>query len=292
MRVRCENCGEPALENDAVCWHCGQPLPGREKVAEPKVRLKESWQAGAAPETLIAYGALTVLVIIAALVVTLVLAGQPLVQLRLGTRIAPDWQQVVGTDNQFILSLPQNWRWIDGQDPEQVTALTTIMTANPIAAESTQPLNAEVDDLAPMLLAVSLPQNQTSTEQPNFEELFHLFTAEAGADPSFRPRPFLVVAQSRLLNQLTYAEAIEFFQNSDYPVSQVVFTDNFDKSHIKLTTLLEPGINGNQEYRCQQQFSLGQEKAIVVALCIPGNQFTQYQNEIEAILDSFQSLDS
>jgi len=34
MTLRCENCGRPLLEDDAECFHCGEPSP-RDSASEP-----------------------------------------------------------------------------------------------------------------------------------------------------------------------------------------------------------------------------------------------------------------
>ena len=69
MNLRCENCGQPAQDSDSTCWHCGEPLPGREQRRSEKVQAKEHWGQTASPSMLGIYLGSTILVVVAALLV-------------------------------------------------------------------------------------------------------------------------------------------------------------------------------------------------------------------------------
>lgn len=266
MSDRCVHCGEPALESDTVCWHCGMPLPGREETNAPEKKVKEGWQQSISTSAIAMYIGMTIFVILAALLVMVYLGRLPLVQIRFGTRTPDQWETIVSADNSYILSLPENWLWTDGTNEDQPLAIEDLGAAGNKFTVGTYPFGAEVDDLEIQ------------------------FIAEKSSPPEPQVPPFLVIARSSLLNRITYEEAIDFLLNGDYQVQEASFVDNFDKSHVRI--IVRTPLNEDLELNCRQQFILGKSEAMLFSLCAPSSQIQENIATFENILESFQRLDS
>ena len=256
-----------ALETDSKCWHCGQPLPGREDAGGKKVKVRDSWTRDSGPASIAIFGGLTLLVVVAALLVMSSLGGQPQLQIRLGTRARPDWTFFTASDGRFTVTLPNSWTWQDGTDPAAAAALQTHLDAGERYQLASQPFGAETEDLT------------------------ILFAAE-GPQPGNGEPPFMIVASSPLLNQLTYKEAVVFLLNSDYDLQQARYVDNFDKSHVSIIVNPRVDDTSGQAIRCRQQFVLGREESLLASLCAPAGRFSAYSNQFNEILTSFQHLET
>ncbi len=267
MDTHCEYCGEPALDSDVKCWQCGRPLPGREEVTGITVPVKEAWQYKVSPSTVLIYGMMTILVILSAVVVMYILGQQPKIQVSLGTRTAPNWVQVIDAERTFIVSLPDDWQRID-LDTNGQEDIDNRLAASPLFLLGTYPLGAEADDLS-----------------------IH-FLAEAETPADGPPPPFMLVARSVLLNRLSYEEMVDFLLRSDYAISQAVFIDDFDKSHVSIITRMVIEDGPVDALRCQQQFILGEVDSMLLALCAPAGRYAIYAKTFEVIASSFQRLDS
>ena len=265
MNIRCENCGHMALETDANCWHCGEPLSGREDAARKRVRVRESWTRDSGPASIAVYGGLTVLVVLAALLIMRSLGQQPQLQVRLGTRTRPNWTFITDGERRFTVTLPDSWSWDDGAEPAGSVALATLAEGDDRFRLATHPLGAETD------------------------EMTILFAAEGQPDDPERSQ-FMVIASSELLNRLTYDEAVAFLLNSDYDLQEARFVDDFDKSHVSIiaTTPLDDG--SGSAIRCRQQFVLGRQESLLASLCAPSGRYAAYSNQFSEIMASFQHL--
>ncbi|MGD2078048.1 MAG: hypothetical protein PVH18_06675 [Chloroflexota bacterium] len=271
MNIRCENCGHAALDTDSSCWHCGEPLPGREEAGRKKIKVRESWTRGAGPGSVVIFGGLTLLVTLAALLVMSSLASQPQLQVRLGTRTPPDWTLLTAADNAFTVTLPDRWSWLDSADRQAGPQLDALIGSTPRLRLATHPLGAETDDMT-ILFAAGDPL------------------------PGDSQTPFLVVAASPLLNRLTYQETVDFLSSSGYDVQSVRFEDDFDKSHVGIlvdTPLMDAdsGDDDGETIRCRQQFVLGRKQSLLIALCAPVESYDVYNNTFDQIIASFQHLD-
>jgi hypothetical protein len=266
MSDRCVHCGEPALDSDTVCWHCGMPLPEREELNAPEKKVKEGWQQSISPSAIAIYIGMTIFVILAAILVMVYLGRLPLVQIRFGTRTPDQWETIVSADNRFILALPESWWWTDGTAEDQPIEIEDLIASENRYFFGTYPFGAEVEDLEIQ------------------------FIAEKSLPPETQSPPFLVIARSSLLNRLTYEEAIDFLLNSDYQVQEARYVENFDKSHVRI--IVQTPLNEDLELNCRQQFILGESKAMLISLCAPTSQIQENIATFEDILESFQRLDS
>ena len=266
MTERCRHCGEPALDTDIVCWHCGLPLAGREKLKSTKVKVKEGWQQSVSPEAVAIYAGITVIVILATFLVMSILGQQPRVQVRFGEKRPINWNEITSADKTFIVTLPENWQLLDGENEIQRPTLDALISENQLFHLATYPFGAEVDDVRISFLAESQP---TTTEQ----------------QPAF-----LVVALSELLNRLTYEEAINFLLSSEYQISEARFVDNFDRSHVSILVRTDVSEGDTVTIRCRQQFIHGESETMLVSLCATATRYPAYSTIFEDILGSFQRL--
>ena len=266
MNDRCDHCGEPTLDTDTVCWHCGMPLPGRKELNTPKDLVKDDRQQSVSPSSVAMYTGMTIIVILGAWLVMVYLGRLPLVQVQFGTRTPAEWESIISAENSFILSLPESWWWIDGSSDEQRGAIKDLIAEEKTYDISTYPFGAEVADLEIQ------------------------FIAETSSASGSQLLPFLVIARSSLLNRLTYEEAIDFLLNSEYKINEVKLVDDFDKSYLSI--FVHTAIDEDLDMRCWQKFIRGETEAMLVSLCAPTSLYQANINTFEDILGSLQRLDS
>jgi hypothetical protein len=257
--VRCEHCGQPALEGDVACWQCGRPLPAASEGA-PAVGL--SGPAEAISPSLGAvglYAGLTAAVILAAVLVMAALGRQPLLLVDGRVRPPPDWRELTPAGRAFIIRLPESWAI---EEPGAGYDLGDELRE--LASAATRPLGREVTDL----------------------EI--LFVAQSPPPPVPAAPAFLVVARSRALNRLNYGAAAALANQNDTPASDVVFVDHLAKSHLQLDVPVAAETAGS--LICRQQFILGRDEAMLVSLCAPAIRHGVYLATFARILASFQRL--
>lgn len=281
MIARCENCGQVALDNDTVCWHCGRPLAGRDPEAPDKVAVNKGWQQTQSLGTIGGYVAVAVFVVLAAFFVTRLLGQQPLVSANVGERAPEGWESLVDFESSFTFYLPQHWSWFEQTRRERRTdpPLEELVTASDLFKLGTNPFGAEVDDIAIAFLAV--PISDTAEFESETAVTEALITADA----------FMLVATSVRLNDLTYDETLQFLLSSDYRILGVEQVEAIDGSYldIHVETPL-PGADDFEFLRCSQHFFLGQEAGMLVSLCAKNSVYTTYQRTFNDILTSFRRL--
>jgi hypothetical protein len=264
---RCENCGELAKESDIICWHCGQPLPGREMEVADGVELRSGRKQSVSAGTVGFYLAITLLVVTAALVIMGSLGERPQVQIGFGTRVPDGWIIITDRDETFTAYLPDSWITVDGGKPEESTELTDLLANVPAYSMGIAPLGRVVDDVEPFFVAY-LPSDATN------------------AAPLF-----LIVARSARLNRLSYNEARSFLVEEEPTVREIQFVDNFDKSHLRIVA--EPVAAGNAySLSCWQQFVRGLNFALLAATCTTLERDADQIPAFNTIHSSFQRLAS
>ncbi|NIQ94606.1 MAG: hypothetical protein GWN87_10605, partial [Desulfuromonadales bacterium] len=90
------------MEDEAVCWNCGQPtgvVPAETRPATDQ-GLSGDWSLSA----VVIYTGLTVAVVVGALLLTAFLGSRPRLQAA-GVQPPDDWQQVTDEDETFTLFL-------------------------------------------------------------------------------------------------------------------------------------------------------------------------------------------
>ncbi|MCI0397519.1 MAG: zinc ribbon domain-containing protein [Chloroflexi bacterium] len=259
---RCENCGQPALAGDIVCWHCGRQLAGGQEEDGPgKVSVREGWgQASLA--SLATYGGLTLAVFVAVLWVMSALGRRPLIQVSAGDLPAAGWQMVTDTRETFVVFLPEEWEWLDRSNLNQAAAFDRLVASSDVFQLATYPFNQEAADL----------------------EL--VFVAQRTSSPPL----LLVVARSQQLSRLSREEAAHDLQAGDYDVATAGLVENFDKSHayFEVETPASQALGGT--LKCSQQFIPGGSAGLVVSACAPARRFASVKSILTDILATFQRL--
>lgn len=264
MERRCPNCDQLLLGDETECWQCGQRLSRVPQAAEarqepaPDVKA-ESQRSRTALEI---YAAWTVVVVIAALAVTVLLGRQPRVQA--ATVPLPEgWTVVSDRERIFTVFLPEAWEQLDAADEDEKRRMERLLSDVAVYRQATEPLTGFVEDEAPVFLARG--------------------STRADSDV---PAAFLIVVRSRLLNRLTPAEAMGLAQEGSVPVLDVRRVTNFEKSHVALRVEV-PGA-GSEEMTCRQQFTTGEQQALLLALCAGPGQLTS--DTVDTVLGSAQRL--
>lgn len=282
MSERCENCGNPVLATDTVCWHCGRQLPKRPHEQTPSLRrpaLSRLWPTRAATEheetaaeaydlrAVAIYGALTLLILLALLAMMRSLGRQPLLVASADLRLGADWTAVTDNNLRYTLSLPPGWQWIDGAFRQQQGLIDDVADDTPNMRRSLSPLGDTAGDLE--LLAISFQP------PPENEEL----------------TTFVVIGRSPRLGQITPQQALDLLAEQSLLVGSttVAWTDIVESipgQEQARFGLLDSG----RQIQCRSLFIAERSAAYVVAACAPQESFGRIQRDLENILDSFQLL--
>lgn len=264
--IRCENCGQPALSKDRVCFYCGTPLPDREIIGDEQVSFREGWAQRTSSRQAIFYLGMTIFLIIAAVCLMLILGQQPVVQIGFTTREPENWQDIVVQDHSLLMALPPAWQWYDDSVEATYADFDSVLAQEKTYALGLKPLGDWATDLEIMFLA---------RESDKFEE-------GAGA--------FLIVGRSQRLKQLSSQEAVQILTTNDL-VSETTVVDNFDKSHLSIMIELPLKENAGDLLLCRQQFVPGEMAAYLMSVCAPSQRYLGLETTLNEIYDSFQVLD-
>ena len=190
MTTKCPNCGQPALETDTICWHCGQSLPREKSQTEPAEVTAVSPESPPFPlPSILAYGGLTLVIIIALLGVMQALGRQPQVVPSLGSSLKPGWTAVTDDNQTFTLNLPAQWQRLDRYDPEQEDAFIAALRQNDQYQAALATYDAVANDRQ-LLLLVQAEPTETETAVP----------------------PFILVTRSQQISQLTPEQMTSFLE--------------------------------------------------------------------------------
>ncbi|MCA9920297.1 MAG: hypothetical protein KC445_20215 [Anaerolineales bacterium] len=183
--------------------------------------------------------------------------------LRFGGNNTPltGWQPITDSQLTFTLNLPVSWQAIElTTDPSAQT-----MPPLPTLADSFTGLVADSE-----LLFLGLDEAETAVSHP-----------------------FVLIAQSQRLTQLTAQQYIAYAQ-TQFPdtleILDAAVTTN-DLGQMKGQLHFNLLLNDNQ-WRCTHQFLPSNTTAFLLTTCADINQFTDQQTTFEAILLSFQPLES
>lgn len=138
MTVRCENCGQTVQASDARCWHCGAVLAGNQ--AEMPHLDEQGALTAPAPAakqdislTAVAlYATLTLISLLFIILLVRSLANRPLLLPNPHFARPAGWQTISDEAEQFILSLPADWVWQEGDTaviPPDVNSVSAILQA-------------------------------------------------------------------------------------------------------------------------------------------------------------------
>lgn len=250
MSRRCPNCGQRLLDDELQCWQCGAQL------APPAAKAATSFAEEDAPavdrRALTIYGALTLFILVLALLLTSFLGKQPRNRLPLAD-LPAGWRLVTDQARHVALYLPADWQ-ILGSDPEQ---LAPLLAGQQRYEAALAPLGAAVED-----------------------EEIRLLAADA------RGAAFVVVAHSAVLNRLTPAEAVALLggEGGDERVLEARQLQSGGVTQAEF--LVAPDGGANEQ--CRQRFLPGGEAALLFALCASDNGLDG--ETADGILSSIQRL--
>ena len=249
--------------------------------APDKVAVNKGWQQTQSLGTIGGYIAVAVFVILAAVFITRLLGQQPLVSANVGDRAPEGWETIIDFRSTFTFSLPQDWTWFEQERRERRPdpPLQQLVEAGENFKLGTNPFGAEADDMEIAFLAV--PISDTAEFEGETAVTEALITADA----------FMLVANSRLLNDLTYEETVLYLLDSQYRILGVEQVEQLDSSYIDIH--VENPVSEGQDFeylRCSQQFFLGEEESMLVTLCAKNSVYTSYQRTFNNILTSFRRL--
>ncbi len=279
MTDTCQNCGQPALETDTICWHCGQPLARKKDKTNQAVE-----KTAVSPESLpslplqsiAAYSGLTLIIIIALLWVMQDLGQQPQVVRGLSSSLKPGWTAVTDHNQLFTLNMPAQWQKLDRTDPLQEETFITTLRQNSQYQSALAPYDAMADDRQLLLLAQA-DQTETDTET---------------AVPAF-----ILVTRSRQISQLTPNEVTTQLEAG--PAGLELQRVNLEASvdGREQVTYIAALPYENQTLRCQQLFYLSENDSdnddpasYLIIGCVSQDSYPTYTNIFHDILVSFQPL--
>ncbi|MDX1686728.1 MAG: hypothetical protein R3248_01985 [Candidatus Promineifilaceae bacterium] len=257
MPKRCPHCDQLIMEDEAVCWNCGQPTGVDPPETESEKEQEETTRTLLLSPVAI-YTALTAVVIVSALLLTTLLGRLPRLQAA-GIQPPEEWQRVTDENETFTLFLPPDWRFVDPGNEEERATLTRLLAENDRLRDALFPWY-QVRDLETLFLAASDPP-------------------EAAAQPD----QLFLVARSATLNQLSYIELISVVERSDVIISAAEIVDDFDRRYAYAQLRTRTGLF------CQQQYLLGDEELLLTAFCASPEEPST--NTLELVRRTFQRLD-
>ncbi len=263
MDRRCPYCDQLLLSDDTVCWQCGRALAGANETATAR----DLWQEAGRQLQLsprLFYGGLTLLLVVAALLLTAFLGRQPRLPAA-RTDLPAGWAWFRNSHNDFILFLPRTWELLDPGTAERQAAVDWLMESEAALRRSYEPLGLLDDELQTIFYATGpLPS------QPHAEGL-------------------LLVGSSRALNQLSPAELLSVAASGAAQLGLALETaqevEEGGESHVLLDLLLESDAGAR---RCRQQLYPGVRELLLVVACAPPE--SGPQQTLAEILGSFQRL--
>lgn len=261
---KCENCGQPVLQSDVTCWHCGLQLPPPE--AEPIFPAEEmedldDEQGGSDGSyfQILFYAVLTAVIALALLLLIRSLGKQPRLAAGFELDDTPA-MELFAPDGSFSIEVPPELVWYFPQAKRGQGEEAAQMAGNPQFEAALQPLYGLASDGQLLLLA----------------------QAESG---------ILVVGRSGQLGQLTVEEVVGSLASEHFPEGAVLVTkkgNNRAGSKLAIATLEQE----DPPRVCRQVFlpdagSANLAKgAYLAAICADPDQFNEQSTIIDAILTS------
>lgn len=254
---RCENCGQPVLQGDSECWHCGVKLEltEPEPIAAVEKPNEKNAGEGAPPLQILFYAIMTAAIAFALLLVTRSLGQRP--RLSAGFKTEDKLAvELIAPDGSFSIEIPAELIWYFPQANRGQVAAAAKMDNDPQFEAALQPLL----DLAPDAQILLLAQSESG---------------------------ILSVARSEQLTRLTAEDVVVYLANETFPNGSVLATNrgsNRAGSDLAVITLerLEPSM------LCRQHFLPDSEAAYLAAICSDPEGFEEQSAVFDEILSSLK----
>lgn len=273
MINKCEHCGQTVMATDSQCWHCGRLLrPGK-----PGTPTKQPQLATAVPETnppmpslatILLYVGLTAVSLLILVATTRAIGQAPLFLFGSNTITPRDWRPITDRRLLFTLNVPETWQSIDLERASEAPAL-----------KSSPPISAVTDTFASLVADT---------------ELILLAAEDTAVFPTGSP-VFVLIAQSQRLQQLSADEIISY-AHQQLPLNITIVEENTLPNPKNLQTqkgvLLIEIQQGERVWSCLEHFVPASHSTYLVVTCTSFAKFPAHLNDFEAILRSFQPLDS
>lgn len=271
MRRSCENCGQPALDTDTICWHCGQALTPKEVAPAPKptkrnvVAIPEPTSPEPLPMVAITvYGTITAVLIVSMLLVMHSLGQRPLVMFNPETGMNREWVPITAYDQRFTLDLPLGWAWLQNDQD----AFATLIAEGEVFETAVYPLGTIAKDMDYLLVA--MPQDVTPSGTG-----------------------FILITRSHRLGPLTPAQSIALVEQSSANFNLVEADKAVSFTGLPLAEfMLELPVTEDGILRCRQYFMPDTDAAYLLAGCAPQPEFSNFVGTFDRVLTSFQPLRS
>ena len=257
MTRTCDNCRRPVLDTDSVCWHCGWKLTPSQVKKEERTNIEEKQESNIEPTSLsliIFYGVLTLLVIILLFRVMNSLAQSPTIS-AVGP-LSSEWVVLQDPDQKFIIQLPAAWHWFFQDDIDAESDLSRLIENDEWLLIATAPLG-------PLL--------------PDGEMQF------IGGNDS----TLLVVTHSERLNRLTPQQMAASLPQQIFEGLTLEDIRQAQTSAGDIVTIFTV-IHETPAIECHQLFMPGTSVAFLVSACAAVEDVTQFKDEFDRALDSFQ----
>lgn len=271
----CDNCGKRVLPTDTLCWHCGWKLsptaaPIDLTLGPRSTATSTAPTLPAVPPTydlraIAVYGALTLLVLIALLLVMRALGQRPLLVNSGGLDLPDDWTRLTDSQLRYTLGVPGGWQWLDVPFRDQQAVLADLLERQPAIARALRPLGDTAGDLT----IEGVAAGTQTLELPD-------------------PVPFVVVATSPALRRLGPQDLLSLLADSPLPTGDHHTDTRLPlQSQARFTVLDE-----SAGYECRHLVATDPSTAAyLVAACAPLDELAATQPDLTAILDSFQLLE-
>lgn len=255
MSRRCPNCDQQLLDDEPRCWQCGLQL---EPLTETRADIAETTEPDPEEFSFTVYGALTIAVILAAVLLTLYLGDQP--RLEPSQADLPEgWIMTTDNKRSFLVFLPEAWRTF--QLPRDEDRVPLIVAAAGLYRQALLPLSGFVDDEQVTFLAVSSEHSS-----------------------------FLLVARSAVLSRLSPTDvaqadlSVEGEETVTVLEAQQLVSHGTAQAHLRVLH----GSDETTDAVCRQRFVRGDQAAYLFALCAGPDALSDQVAEI--ILSSIQIL--
>ena len=269
MASRCEKCGQTVVATDSECWHCGAALTPTNATNTVETAAS-SLTTAVSEETLpplqlhsvLLYLGLTAVSLLLLIFTTRVIGQAPLL-LGGGNNPLAGWQPVTDEQQLFTFNMPESWQTID------------LTAASP---------EAETTKSNPALPLLSASFNTLVADS----ELWLLASADTVTAPVF-----VLVARSERLQMLSVEQFLLYAEEQFPPGLEINESTIINGELVGLkANLLFTLQQGEQQWRCQEQFIPTDEDAYLVTACAYADQFSDYADDFGILLRSFQPLDS
>lgn len=274
MSDTCDVCGKPVLATDTACWHCGNPLPRRERRAAPPAtpgKMDTQPTAPAEPydfRAIAVYGLVTLAVILGLWLTIHALGRHPILVRSAGAGLDPDWIAVTDNELRYSVGLPGDWSWLEVDRQGQDAILQELLNNQPYISRAQRYTRAFGGQ--PVITAVAI---------------------EAQSAREVEPRPFLVISQGGDAPAKDPQAILAALDDQPLPVTEARVDERFSSQPQARFNLLDE----TSGYQCRHLVVAGANDAAVaylLAACAPQARFGAMQSDLAAILDSFQLLEN